>query len=135
MRESILHSVSMQEMQTMRDSGMTNAQIAAALDCSQATVYRVIGKMPHDLRSKAHVQAAPAKPAETPHTLRSALMITARVHELRGEMLALDVRTGSDGVNITFNSDLMGRNMSVEQLETLSNELSDALDAIRRVLK
>lgn len=139
MRESLKNSVTPQEMLTMRDTGMTNAQIAAALDVTPQTVYRYIGKMPSDLRSKQNIstrsERMPDNKPQPPHTIRSALMIAARTHELRGDVLQLDVRTSNDGVKITWLADLTAQDMTVEQLETLRNELDDAIDAIRRVLK
>lgn len=54
MREKLSKSISQQELQTMRELGMTNRQIADSLDISAQTVISYIGKMPTELRSKDH---------------------------------------------------------------------------------
>lgn len=51
-RTSLLHDVSINELLTMRDSGMTNAEIAKSLDTTPATIRNYIGKQPAELRKK-----------------------------------------------------------------------------------
>lgn len=51
MARSLLRDMSKSELQGMRDNGMSNAEIAEALDVSYATVYAILGKQPAGLRS------------------------------------------------------------------------------------
>lgn len=50
-RKSLASEMDISELQTMRQNGMTNRQIAENLGISQNTVYRYIGKQPAMLRA------------------------------------------------------------------------------------
>lgn len=48
-RAKLTDSVSIDEMRTMRECGLGNAEIAKRLDVTPATIYRYIGKQPKEL--------------------------------------------------------------------------------------
>lgn len=50
-RKSLASEMDITELQTMRQNGMTNRQIAENLGVSQNTVYRYLGKQPAMLRA------------------------------------------------------------------------------------
>ena len=50
MKGKLIDDVSIAEMQKMREAGMTNQDIANALDVSYQSVYRYIGKQPGTMR-------------------------------------------------------------------------------------
>ena len=53
MRKRLLDDVSVNELLEFRREGYTNSQIAEMLDVCSRTIYRIIGKMPDDMISKA----------------------------------------------------------------------------------
>lgn len=52
MKSAISKSVSANEMRTLRESGMSNAQIAAALEITAGTVNRYIGNQPAEMSAR-----------------------------------------------------------------------------------
>ena len=46
------------ELLKMREDGMTNAQIASALGCSQCSIYNLIGKQPEEMTRASRVMTA-----------------------------------------------------------------------------
>lgn len=52
MKTSLSHDISRSELLTMREMGMTNAEIARSLDTTPATIIRYIGLQPAGLRKK-----------------------------------------------------------------------------------
>ena len=57
MKRRLLDEVSVNELLEFRNEGYTNAQIAEMLDVSSMTIYRIIGKMPKELKDKAMCDA------------------------------------------------------------------------------
>jgi len=58
-RQSLTKTVSVSELRQMRDSGLTNREIAKRLDCSPATVGRYLG--PPDLRAHGRKKCGAGK--------------------------------------------------------------------------
>lgn len=50
-RRPLTDTVSLQELQTMRERGMTNREIAQSLDVGYSTVCRYLGKQPDGMRA------------------------------------------------------------------------------------
>lgn len=67
-REPLTNSVSVQELLEMRESGMTNRQIAERLDVGYSTICRCIGKNPKKAKK---VNFKPEKVSKTPHLLKT----------------------------------------------------------------
>ena len=65
MGQKLSNSVSVQEMLTMRERGMTNRQIAESLECCYATVLQYIGKQPAGLRAEYGEYAHKKEEVET----------------------------------------------------------------------
>ena len=62
-RPKLTDSVSVSEMMAMRESGLTNAEIAQRLDTSVATIHKYIGKQPAHLNKPSGWAAHHAKKA------------------------------------------------------------------------
>lgn len=56
-RRKFMQDLSRSELMSMRDTGMSNADIAQSLGCSVAMVYKLIGKQPPEM-SRANRSAA-----------------------------------------------------------------------------
>lgn len=62
-RPKLTDSVSVEEMLTMRECGLCNAEIAKRLDTTPATIYKYIGKQPKELNKPTGWAARQAKQA------------------------------------------------------------------------
>ena len=62
--KSLMKDVSVSDLLVMRDSGMTNKEIASALDVSLATIYKYIGAQPPQMK-KAREPVCPKPDART----------------------------------------------------------------------
>ena len=62
-RPKLTDSVSVEEMLTMRECGLGNAEIAKRLDTTPATIYKYIGKQPRELNKPSGWAARQAKQA------------------------------------------------------------------------
>ncbi len=72
---SMVSQVSCNEMLHMRGEGLSNREIAEHLDCSTATVYKMIGKQPKGIRAPRRTKEVPApQPVQT---------FTERLREMR----------------------------------------------------
>lgn len=60
-RPKLPDSVSVEELLTMRECGLGNAEIAKRLDTSPATIYKYIGKQPKELNKPTGYRAHKAK--------------------------------------------------------------------------
>ena len=81
MRKKLLDDVSVNELLEFRNEGYTNAQIAEMLDVCDRTIYRIIGKMPDEMISKArsegrkigsHARWEKKQPAESNKQMKGA---------------------------------------------------------------
>lgn len=130
---NLMREVSQSELLHMRDDGMSNHEIAKALDVSYQTVLRLIGKQPANLRKPAvrnfaePINAAPVPVAEP----EACLAVLGRNISLMGDFAeyALDcsddvltLKVGENNVAIPF-----------QKIETLMNELSAIQRNIPRV--
>ena len=60
-RPKLTDSVSVSELMTMRESGLTNAEIAKRLDVTPAAIYKYIGKQPPEISKPRGYAAVMAK--------------------------------------------------------------------------
>ena len=127
MHRKILKDLSKDELLNMRESGMTNTDIANALDISYASVYRLIGKQPSSMRCSPHAASVipkaplqvsePAKKQESEPEHDAALVVEDRHFKLAGlyanygvhvKDKTIDVFTTDDGVTLTLKFDEVG---------------------------
>lgn len=60
-RRSFIKDISKPELLTMREGGMSNAEIASSLGCSTASVYGLIGAQPKEMTSMNRQRGARAR--------------------------------------------------------------------------
>lgn len=60
-RRSFIKDISKPELLTMREGGMSNAEIASSLGCSTASVYSLIGAQPKEMTSINRQRGARAR--------------------------------------------------------------------------
>lgn len=120
MKRSIMESVSVREMQEMRDNeGMTNNEIAEALDVSYMTVYKYIGAQPKGLRKARKVLQDRRSIKEGPAP--ACLVLQNRHIELHGVVGVYGIDCKAQSVHITYN----GHDMWIlfDKLGTFIDEL------------
>lgn len=75
-RRSFIKDLSKTELNTMRDNGMSNAEIARSLGCSPASVYNLIGAQPKEITRRSCQESARARTSRpvqsTSHSIQSA---------------------------------------------------------------
>ncbi len=101
MRRKLLDDVTIQEMLTMRESGMTNDDIANALGVSYPTVYRAIGKQPSRggwVARSIHVKTQRVEAQTEEHD--AVLPVVNRVTSLAGKWATYSVDAGEKTVKI-----------------------------------
>ena len=137
MSRSILKDVTVDEMLKMRQSGMTNADIAAALECSYQTVRKYIGRQPGSLYGKSQTPTVggsvqvPATPKEPPvNGPEAALVVEDRSVSLTGLTGSYIIPFSEQVIHIT--TDFAPGELSIpfSALDDFVKELS----AIRRKL-
>ena len=57
--KSLLNDISMQELSTMRENGMTNREIAEKLDVAYSCIHRLLGPRPDGMRAKPRRKEKP----------------------------------------------------------------------------
>ena len=123
MKGKLIDDVSIAEMQKMREAGMTNQDIANALDVSYQSVYRYIGKQPGTMRKEYSILPQKSTLCEyAPSEQNQAcLVVTDRIVELSGEFAMYTVK--ANGVSIIFSESNEIMNLSAENLGVLISEL------------
>ena len=110
MRRSVLSDVSISELLSMRDSGMSNQEIADSLGCSYYTVLRLIGKQPKEMRKEytriADTPSEKPKPAqvfkEEEEFIPASLVLAERTVVLQGEVGRYEIDTYKSSVSISI---------------------------------
>lgn len=77
-RPKLTDSVSVEELLTMRECGLGNAEIAKRLDTSPATIYKYIGKQPKELNKPTgyHAHKARQSPVKPTNVVEAAQSVT-----------------------------------------------------------
>ena len=113
-KPKLTDSVSVEELLTMRENGMSNHQIANALDISYATVVRYIGKAPF------RKPGSGKKPVEKQEEPKSTLTLELQVTSYSGKFARYRLMSTGQ-VEMTID-DL---NLSKNELEKFIVELMD----------
>lgn len=117
MRKSLSSEVTISEMMSMREQGMSNQEIADALEISRVTVIRYIGAQPEHItkeklsegQQKRHERRAVATVATKPdEEIPACLAVTSKVYELEGNVGKYRLEAGKDVVGITVKADVEG---------------------------
>lgn len=126
MNRKLTETISMQELQHMREEGMTNRQIAEALDIGYSTVCAYLGRQPKGLRAKAGTYPSKkhAKPAA--EGKKAVLRKLSCVEEYEGEENKYIVHRDSGIVNIV-KTNCEEASMDKDRLERYITELLDIL--------
>lgn len=119
MREPLTNSVSVQELLEMRESGLTNQQIAERLDIGYSTVCRYIGKNPK--KAKA-VDCKPEKVSKAPSLLKK----VEETIELSGKKNSYTVYKSKGSVVINDYVEY-----SKDELELFVSELLEVLSMLK----
>ena len=121
--------ISVSELETMRESGMTNAQIAKNLDVSVHTVMRYIGKMPQEMRRKQ----AKGKLIEiqTSANQTPVLAVRSMTFEMDGKLVHF--RANLDTGSLEMSGDALVGIIPARQVEDLIRDLQLALNTTKSV--
>lgn len=84
MAESLLKSVSMQELQELRDSGLSNREIAEQLDVGYSTICRYLGRGKSETRAAYGSLKTKAKDVEKSVEKPPVLKCVSRILEFEG---------------------------------------------------
>lgn len=131
---SLMREVSMSELLHMREDGMSNHEIAKALDVSYQTVLRMIGKQPSSLRKPAvrgfamPVNASPVPEKEEPE---ACLAVLGRSVSLKGDAGEYSLDCGADVLVIKLDGGILY--VPFRKIEGLINELAAIQRNIPRV--
>lgn len=131
MARKLLNDLSIDELLGMRNSGMTNMDIANALDISYASVYRLIGKQPASMRASSHTADLP--PSIPPsnqvssdgaaHEPEAALIVEDRVLRLAGLFASYRVRVKDKEIDVYVNGDSVAMTVKFDELSAFASEI------------
>lgn len=125
-RRTLLKDISKSELEHMREGGMTNQDIANALDISISTVYRMIGAQGGTRRGKhtyeTPVIEAPAPKAKDEH--EAALVVEDRTISLAGLFAGYKVKVKSKEVVVFVEDDVDALVVPFDQVKCFADELS-----------
>jgi len=132
MARKLLSDLSIDELLGMRNSGMTNTDIANALDISYASVYRLIGKQPASMRASCHAaNLPPTQPALTQVSSDStapepeaALIVEDRVLRLAGLFASYRIRVKDKEVDVYVDGDSIAMTVKFDELSAFASEIA-----------
>ena len=143
MSRPLTKEISVSEMMTMRESGMSNEEIANSLDVSVMTIYRYIGKQPREITianrqngvATARERKADIESVDRDRIIRkkeapiipACLAVMARRYELHGETADYEVDMVIGSITLKLNREAAEHStllLKAEELEGLIAELS-----------
>ena len=132
MARKLLSDLSIDELLGMRNSGMTNTDIANALDISYASVYRLIGKQPASMRASSHAAGLPpstlpsnqASSDSATHEPEAALIVEDRVLRLAGLFASYRVRVKDKEVDVYVSDDSIAMTVKFDELGAFASEIA-----------
>jgi hypothetical protein len=101
MKESLLKTVSMQELQEMRNSGLSNMEIAQRLDVGYSTICRYLGRNESLPRAPWGSLKKKATTAEKPVQKQPVLKCVSRILEYEGQAMRYVVLPDNGTVRIS----------------------------------
>lgn len=135
--KKLLDDVSLQELQEMRERGMSNREIAQALDVAYSTIHSILGKQPAGMRraygSKHEPQdATETKYAQTETQNKSVLRFVQQTTECEGANNRYTIYGGMGVVTITDKDRGSKVQLDAKGLELYITELLDVLSMISK---
>ena len=128
--KSLMKDISVSDLLGMRDSGMTNRDIASALDVSLATIYRYIGAQPPKMR-KHREPVSPNPPAHAAEPAvdggeadDAALIVDNRTISLAGLFAGYRVDVRSQSVAIFVEDGIDAMVVPFDKVHDFARELS-----------
>lgn len=134
MKRKLIDEVTVQEMQHMREEGLTNKQIAERLDCNYITVKRYLGKQPEGMRAAPGTYSARVKDVEKPavkvvQSPKTDLVLTGKTEIYQGQDMTYTVKMCGNYVRIRNNDEIDGGDGAIQlgfrELENFILELID----------
>lgn len=129
MPRSLLHEVSIQELERMRSEGMSNREIADRLNCGYSTVCHYLGRQPDSVRAEYGSHKTRAKDVDKPTEAKPPLLrCVSRILEYEGAEMRYCVTPDAGFVTVTRSGNaepVMRANKG--QLEIFITELIDIL--------
>lgn len=125
------NEISISELQTMRENGMTNEEIAKSLEITQQTVRRYIGNMPKSMWKKRSPKNVELKPVAAPKQEAAPVGRLA----VRGMTFTMDGKTSTftvymqEGV-VEFAGDNLVGTFEIGKLDALIEDIQFAANTI-----
>ena len=131
MPESLMKSVSLQELQELRESGLSNREIAQRLDVVYSTICRYLGKGASWTRAPYGSLKTKATDVEKPVEKPPVLKCVSRILEYEGAQMRYTVLPDAGNVRMTDKHGDEGTYIfNKGTLETFITELIDLLGMI-----
>lgn len=125
MPKSLLKEVSIDELAKMRESGMTNRDIANTLNVSVATIYKYIGAQPQWGRMSREIRAAISDREQSSESAQddAALVVENKSISLAGLFAGYTVDIKSKRVRIFVEDGVDALIVPFDQVQNFANEL------------
>ena len=126
MGKGILKEISIDELMKMRESGMTNQDIANSLDIGISTVYRYIGAQPPGIRKKREYISDFSyrqKEEQREEFEEAALIVEDRKISLAGLFAGYKVNIKAKEVIVFVEDDVDALTIPFDKVETFAKEL------------
>lgn len=131
MAESLLKSVSIQELQEMRDNGLSNREIAEQLDVGYSTICRYLGRGKSWTRAPYGSLKTKAKDVEKSVVKPPVLKCVSKIMEFEGAHMRYTVLSDAGNVRMAAKSGAGETYIfNKETLETFITELIDLIGMI-----
>lgn len=128
---SLLKTVSMQELQEMRDSGLSNREIAERLDVGYSTICRYLGRGKEWTRAPYGSLKTKAKDVEKPVEKPPVLKCVSRILEFEGAQMRYTVLPDAGTVHMATKTGVEEtQRFNKSTLESFITELIDLLGMI-----
>lgn len=124
MSRGLLKDISISELKSMRESGMTNMDIANSLGVGYQTIYRLLGRQPKGVRGSYTFPEARGEQDDKEEFEEAALAVENREIKLAGLFASYRYHVREKTFDIITEGDNTAITMSVDDIETFVKELS-----------